>query len=105
MLDAATVFVTHAGMGGSGEGLVTATPMIAVPQAADQFENADALAALGVAVRLDASDATVDALCAAYAAVTGPAMRATSRQVATSLAEAGRADRATSIVEEALLSR
>ena len=62
MLDAATVFVTHAGMGGSGEGLVTGTPMIAVPQAVDQFENADALVALGVAVRVDTSDATVDTL-------------------------------------------
>lgn len=105
MLDAATVFVTHAGMGGSGEGLVTGTPMIAVPQAVDQFENADALVGLGVAVRLDTDDATVDALRAAHATVTGTAMRARSRQVAASLAEAGGADRATTIVEEALASR
>lgn len=102
MLDAATVFVTHAGMGGSGEGLVTGTPMIAVPQAVDQFENADALVALGVAVRVDTSDATVDALRAAYTTVTGDAVRERSRQVAASLAEAGGADRATAIVTEHL---
>ncbi|MEH3156539.1 MAG: glycosyltransferase [Gordonia paraffinivorans] len=100
MLEAATVFVTHAGMGGSGEGLVTATPMIAVPQAVDQFENADALVALGVAVRVDTDGATVEALRSAYETVTAPALRARSREVAASLAEAGGADRAVAIVED-----
>ncbi len=40
ILQQADAFVTHAGMGGSSEGLVTGTPMIAVPQAVDQFGNA-----------------------------------------------------------------
>jgi MGT family glycosyltransferase len=103
MLDAATVFVTHAGMGGSGEGLVTGTPMIAVPQAVDQFDNADALVALGVAVRLDTQDATVDALRAAYTTVTGPAVRARSLEAAASLARAGGVERAVEIAESALV--
>lgn len=62
ILREADLFVTHAGMGGSSEGLLTATPMIAVPQDVDQFANADTLVGLGVARRLDTADATVEAL-------------------------------------------
>nr|WP_153543791.1 macrolide family glycosyltransferase [Streptomyces sp. RB17] len=92
VLRQADLFVTHAGAGGSQEGLATATPMIAVPQAVDQFGNADMVAvpqavdqfgnadmvavpqavdqfgnadmlqALGVARRLDTEEATADRL-------------------------------------------
>ncbi|APH01914.1 glycosyl transferase [Janibacter indicus] len=62
ILREADLFVTHAGMGGSGEGLLTATPMIAVPQDVDQFANADTLVGLGVARRIDTADATAEAL-------------------------------------------
>lgn len=58
ILRQADAFVTHAGMGGSSEGLYTATPMIAVPQAVDQFDNADRLQEVGVARRIDTADAT-----------------------------------------------
>ena len=53
VLRQADVFITHAGAGGSQEGLATATPMVAVPQAVDQFGNADMLVSLGVARRVD----------------------------------------------------
>lgn len=62
ILRRADAFVTHAGMGGSSEGLYTGTPMIAVPQAVDQFENADRLQGLGVARRIDTEEATAEAL-------------------------------------------
>lgn len=62
ILREADLFVTHAGMGGSGEGLLTATPMIAVPQDVDQFANSDTLVGLGVARRIDTGDATAEAL-------------------------------------------
>ncbi|WP_207391622.1 macrolide family glycosyltransferase [Streptomonospora litoralis] len=62
VLHRADAFVTHAGMGGSGEGLYTGTPMIAVPQAVDQFDNADRLQELGVARRIDTADATAEVL-------------------------------------------
>lgn len=62
VLRQADLFVTHAGAGGSQEGLATATPMIAVPQAADQFGNADVLEGLGVARRVDTADATAEVL-------------------------------------------
>ncbi|MFG2093725.1 macrolide-inactivating glycosyltransferase [Streptomyces sp. NPDC048612] len=59
ILKKADAFITHAGAGGSQEGLATATPMVAVPQAADQFGNADVLQGLGVArhVPMDQADA------------------------------------------------
>ncbi|GAA1306160.1 glycosyltransferase [Streptomyces sanglieri] len=62
ILEQADAFVTHAGMGGSSEGLFTGVPMIAVPQAADQFNNADRLVELGVARRIDTEQATAEAL-------------------------------------------
>lgn len=59
ILRQADAFITHAGAGGSQEGLATGTPMVAVPQAVDQFGNADMLASLGVArhVPMDQADA------------------------------------------------
>ncbi|MFF9076760.1 macrolide family glycosyltransferase [Streptomyces sp. NPDC014872] len=62
ILEQADAFVTHAGMGGCGEGLMAGVPMIAVPQAADQFTNADRLVELGVARRIDTEDATAETL-------------------------------------------
>lgn len=62
ILERADAFVTHAGMGGCGEGLMAGVPMIAVPQAADQFMNADRLVELGVARRIDTAEATAEAL-------------------------------------------
>lgn len=88
ILREADLFVTHAGMGGSGEGLLTATPMIAVPQDVDQFANADTLVELGVARRLDTDEATAAALRAA-----GDELLA-DRDVAARLAELARQARA-----------
>ncbi|NUW46968.1 glycosyl transferase [Nonomuraea rhodomycinica] len=65
ILEQADAFVTHAGMGGCGEGLLAGVPMIAVPQAAEQFLNADRLVELGVARRIDTPDATAETLRAA----------------------------------------
>ena len=45
-LERASVFVTHAGMGGCAEGLHHGVPMVAVPQAVDQFGNAARLVEL-----------------------------------------------------------
>ncbi|MFE1407140.1 macrolide family glycosyltransferase [Streptomyces sp. NPDC058770] len=62
ILERADAFVTHAGMGGCGEGLMAGVPMIAVPQAADQFTNADRLVELGVARRIDTEDVAAETL-------------------------------------------
>lgn len=84
-------FVTHAGMGGSSEGLMAGVPMVAVPQAVDQFMNADRLVELGVARRIDAADVTADALrTALLELVDDPDRVARSAQLrADALAEGG----------------
>lgn len=86
ILRQADLFVTHAGAGGSQEGLATATPMIAVPQAVDQFGNADMLQGLGVARHVPMEEATAETLrAAALALVDDPevARRCTEIQAVT----------------------
>jgi MGT family glycosyltransferase len=102
ILRQADAFITHAGMGGSSEGLYTGTPMIAVPQAVDQFQNADALVAAGVAVRLDTDAATADELRRALAAVTAPAVVARAAEISAELKAAGGARAAADIIESCL---
>ncbi|MYQ62152.1 glycosyltransferase, MGT family [Streptomyces sp. SolWspMP-5a-2] len=103
ILRQADLFVTHAGAGGSQEGLVTGTPMIAVPQAVDQFGNADLLQALGVARRVDTADATAATLRAtALALVDDPATaRRLARLKAETAAEGG-VERAADLIEAEL---
>ncbi|MGW2629517.1 macrolide-inactivating glycosyltransferase [Streptomyces chattanoogensis] len=69
ILRKADAFITHAGAGGSQEGLATATPMVAVPQAVDQFGNADMLQGLGVARHLPMDRADAASLRAAVLAL------------------------------------
>ncbi|TCR22764.1 MGT family glycosyltransferase [Streptomyces sp. BK205] len=103
ILRQADLFVTHAGAGGSQEGLATATPMIAVPQAVDQFGNADMLGALGVARRIDTEDATAEALrAAALALVDDPGVARRLKEVQAEMAQEGGTRRAADLIEAAL---
>ncbi len=103
ILRQADLFVTHAGAGGSQEGLATATPMIAVPQAVDQFGNADMLSALGVARRIDTEDATAEALReAALALVDDPEVAGKLKEVQAEMAQEGGTRRAADLIEAAL---
>ncbi|MBO1419693.1 macrolide family glycosyltransferase, partial [Streptomyces sp. FH025] len=103
VLAQADAFVTHAGMGGSSEGLFHAVPMIAVPQAADQFANADALVGLGVARRLDTEQATAEALRAALLELTGdPAVAERLKALAAASRAEGGTLRAADLVEAEL---
>lgn len=104
VLARADAFLTHAGMGGSSEGLLTGTPMIAAPQDVDQFENADHLVAAGVAVRVEPASVTAGELRAALAAVDTDAVRERSAAIARELRTAGGA-RAAADVAESLLRR
>lgn len=82
MLEQAGAFVTHAGMGGCGEGLLAGMPMIAVPRGAGQFVNADRLVELGVARRVDTADTTAETLRTVLNdLVTDPERIARSRQL------------------------
>ncbi|MFJ9114206.1 macrolide-inactivating glycosyltransferase [Streptomyces sp. NPDC102394] len=97
------LFVTHAGAGGSQEGLATATPMIAVPQAVDQFGNADMLQALGVARRLDTEEATAEALRAtALALVDDPEVARRLGEIRDAMAQEGGTGRAADLIEAEL---
>ncbi|MGW3098277.1 macrolide-inactivating glycosyltransferase [Streptomyces sp. NPDC001102] len=103
VLRRADLFVTHAGAGGSQEGLATATPMIAVPQAVDQFGNADMVQALGVARRLDTEEATAEALRAtALALVDDPDVARRLGEIRAAMAQEGGAGRAADLIEAEL---
>ncbi|MFF9454108.1 macrolide-inactivating glycosyltransferase [Streptomyces flaveolus] len=106
VLKEADLFVTHAGAGGSQEGLATATPMIAVPQAVDQFGNADMLQALGVARHLSTEDATAEALrTAALALVDDPEVAARLKEIQEQMAQEGGTRRAADLIEAELAAR
>ncbi len=103
VLRQADLFVTHAGAGGSQEGLATATPMIAVPQAVDQFGNADMLQSLGVARRLPTEEATADSLREAALALTGdPEVARRLKEIRAAMAEEGGTRRAADLIEAEL---
>ncbi|MFF0115137.1 macrolide-inactivating glycosyltransferase [Streptomyces prasinus] len=106
VLEQADLFVTHAGAGGSQEGLATATPMIAVPQAVDQFGNADMLQALGVARHLPAGEATAEALRTAALDLTGdPEVARRLDGIRAGMAEEGGTRRAADLIEAELPRR
>lgn len=103
ILEQADAFVTHAGMGGCGEGLLAGVPMIAVPQGAEQFMNADRLVELGVARRVDTADATAATLRAALEdLVADPARAERSRLLRAACRAEGGTLRAVALVEEEL---
>ncbi|MEV6123232.1 macrolide-inactivating glycosyltransferase [Streptomyces sp. NPDC052077] len=103
VLRQADLFVTHAGAGGSQEGLATATPMIAVPQAVDQFGNADMLQGLGVARHLPAGEATAEALrAAALALVDDPEVARRLAEVRDGMAGEGGTPMAADLIEAEL---
>ncbi|MDG9726663.1 macrolide-inactivating glycosyltransferase [Streptomyces sp. DH41] len=103
ILKQADLFVTHAGAGGSQEGLATATPMIAVPQAVDQFGNADMLQGLGVARHLPTEEATAEALrTAALALVDDPEVTRRLAGLQAQMAQEGGTRRAADLIEAEL---
>jgi MGT family glycosyltransferase len=103
ILEQADAFLTHAGMGGSVEGLWTGTPMIAAPQAVDQFGNADALVAAGVARRVDSEAVTAAELRAALLELTGSEeVAARSSEIRRELREQGGTARAVELIEQQL---
>ncbi|MFD7448731.1 macrolide family glycosyltransferase [Kitasatospora sp. NPDC059827] len=104
VLRQADAFITHAGMGGCSEGLYCGLPMVAVPQAADQFENADRLVELGVARRLDTEQATAEALRSAVLELTtDPAVAARLAEIGAEVRAGGGASRAADLIEAALV--
>ncbi|WP_426362287.1 macrolide-inactivating glycosyltransferase [Streptomyces sp. E-08] len=103
ILRQADAFVTHAGAGGSQEGLATATPMVAVPQAVDQFGNADMLQSLGVARHLPRDEVTPERLREAVLGLLGdPEVARRAREIQESMAREGGTLRAADLIEAEL---
>lgn len=103
VLKKADAFITHAGAGGSQEGLATATPMVAVPLAVDQFGNADMLVQLGVARRLSMEEATAEALREAVTALAAdPEVARRGEEIRQDMAKEGGTRQAADIIEDAL---
>ncbi|ROQ26771.1 MGT family glycosyltransferase [Streptomyces sp. PanSC19] len=103
ILRQADAFVTHAGAGGSQEGLATGTPMVAVPQAVDQFGNADMLQSLGVARHLPMEEVTPERLReAVLALVDDPEVARRAREIQDSMAREGGTSRAADLIEAEL---
>lgn len=106
ILKEADLFVTHAGAGGSQEGLATSTPMIAVPQAVDQFGNADMLQALGVARHVPTAQADAETLrTAALALVDDPEVARRLKEIRAEMAQEGGTHRAVDLIEAELPAR
>ncbi|MCE0767680.1 glycosyl transferase [Pseudonocardia kujensis] len=99
----ARAFVTHAGAGGCSEGLYQGVPMIAVPQAVDQFGNAALLEALGVGRHVPREEASPARLRQALLELTGsPEVAARCAAVRTEVRAEGGARAAADVVESLL---
>ncbi|MER7046980.1 macrolide-inactivating glycosyltransferase [Streptomyces jumonjinensis] len=106
VLRQADAFITHAGAGGSQEGLATGTPMVAVPQAVDQFGNADMLVEQGVARRMDSGTATADELReAVLGLVSDPEVARRLQEIRAEMAGEGGTRAAADLIESELGSR
>lgn len=88
----ADVFITHAGMGGAAEALWNGVPTVAVPQAVDQFLNAETLERIGAGVRLGAAEPAALRAAVAAAHRCAPRARALREEVRTTGGPAVAAD-------------
>jgi MGT family glycosyltransferase len=96
-------FITQAGMGSVMEGLACGVPMVAVPQAVDQFANAEAIARLGVGRHVAKEEATAAVLRKAVLGLMGdPGVARRSRELREELRAAGGTLRAVSVIESYL---
>ncbi|MFI5830857.1 macrolide-inactivating glycosyltransferase [Streptomyces sp. NPDC051578] len=103
ILRQADAFITHAGAGGSQEGMATGTPMVAVPQAVDQFGNADMLQGLGIARHVPMDEADAPTLRdAVLSLTTAPEVAARAEAIRTQMAAEGGARQAADLIEAEL---
>lgn len=103
VLSQANTFITHAGMGGTIEALYHGVPMIAVPQAIDQFLNAERIAELGVGQYLPSEHATAATLRQAVLTVSADQSIATRiRQIRKEMRKADGATAAADLIEQHL---
>jgi MGT family glycosyltransferase len=99
----ATVFLSHAGMGGVMEALSAGVPQVTLPQTLEQEANADRLAQLGLGVRLPASGLTAAALRRTVERIAADgAVADRLRAMRAELAAAGGTPEAADVIEDCL---
>ncbi|MGH3916932.1 MAG: macrolide family glycosyltransferase [Pseudonocardiaceae bacterium] len=105
VLSQAAAFITHAGMGGTMEGLYYGVPMVAVPQAMDQYVNAERIAELGVGQHLPSEQAGAVALREAVLAVASdPGIAGRLRRIQEEMRRAGGTTAAADLIEQRLMA-
>jgi MGT family glycosyltransferase len=88
ILPSCDAVLAHAGSGSTLAALAYGRPLVVVPQGADQFDNADACEALGLAEKILPAELTVDRVRVALERVLGDATYAdAARAVAAEIAE------------------
>ncbi|MBA8826880.1 MGT family glycosyltransferase [Saccharopolyspora lacisalsi] len=103
ILSRADAFITHAGMGGTMEALYHGVPLIAVPQATDQFINAPRIAELGLGRHVPREEVTAEGLREALLSVCSDEdVRARLDEMRREIHESGGLGRAVEILEEHL---
>ena len=91
ILSQASVFITHAGMGGTGEAIYYGVPMIAIPQMEEQAITARQIEKLGLGCAfLDKNDITAESLKAAIQKLlTEPSYKATAQEFSADMKDLG----------------
>ncbi|MCW4385192.1 glycosyl transferase [Salinibacterium sp. SYSU T00001] len=103
VLASASAFITHAGMGGCSEALWFGVPTVAIPQAVDQFANAQRLVELGVGVHLPVAEVSAESVRLAVDSVAGSEeVRARLAELSASTRAAGGVGAAADAVEQFL---
>jgi UDP:flavonoid glycosyltransferase YjiC (YdhE family) len=98
--------VGHGGSGTTLGALAHGVPLVLVPQAADQFDNAARAEAAGAAVVLRPGEVNADAVRAALASVLGePSFAEAARRIAGEIAEMATVEEAAAAVEEHVAGR
>ncbi len=105
ILPRAKAVVSHGGSGTTLGALAHGLPLVLVPQAADQFDNAARAGAAGAAVVLRPGEVSADSVRAALGRVLGePAFAEAARAIAAEIREMATVDEAANAVEEHVAS-
>ena len=101
VLERATGVLSHGGSGTTLGALAHGLPLVLVPQAADQFDNAARAEAAGAAVVLRPGEVSAESVRGAVERVLGdPSVAAAARTIADEIAGMATADEAATAVEE-----
>lgn len=106
ILPRSAAVVSHGGSGTTLGALAHGLPLVLVPQAADQFDNAARAKAAGVAIVLRPGEVTAESVSAGLGRVLGePAFAEAARAIAAEIQEMASVDEAAAVVEEYMAGR